>query len=404
MLDKNSPKLYDKKYSANEQDKIQRRFIDFAVKEIENIKIKNYLGDFAEERNHLLSKIYERSTREIYLRYVQKSNELSKNKKKEIYGDAIDRLIDLNSSSHTKKEIAELRNLLVIKNALIQKNYHGELSRIYELLSLLDFEDKEISAELSQLILKEDELEMLIGLCAGTPEEIIYLLSNARFQFYDTKKFKELIHRSESTLKKLQFHPENKKLAAKIAIIKSLHAFHFGETPSLLAEMAKPLENSTDEIQLFYFHLFRLLAQANKERLKTDGKEIQKCKFSKENEFRKDFLLALAAFSLKDQSVALKKLQELAYHDNPQISIWAKIMEIKIHHEKGNTMLCESLINRLKRALFSSKNKLFTLNSGGFSLKWLNSEMAGKRHEKGNPGITCLHAFLLSLDKTHKSN
>jgi len=404
LLDKHSGKLYEKKYTSAEQDKIQRRFIDFAVKEIENIKIKNFLGENPAERNHLLSKIYEKNPGEIFQRYVQKSAELSKNKNREIYADAIDRQIVFNSSSHTKKEISGLRNLLIIKNTLIQKNYHGELSRIYELLSLLDFEDKELTEELKPLILHDNEVEMLIGLSAGSPEEIIYLLSKARFQFYETKKFNELIHRAETAVKKLQFHEEYKKLLSKIAIIKSLHGFHFGETASSLAEMTKPLADTEDEIQLFYYHLFRVLVQASKDRLKADPKEVQKLKFSAGNEFRKDFLLALISFSRKDQVVAIKKIQDLSYHDNPQISAWSKILEIKIHLEKGNTMLCESLINRLKRALFSSKNKHFTLNSSHFSLKMLNSALIGKWPEKPGTGITCLHSFLLSLDKTPKSN
>ncbi|MFZ5551961.1 MAG: hypothetical protein ACOZCO_02505 [Bacteroidota bacterium] len=403
-LDKCSKRLYDKKYNAAEQDKIQRRFIDFSVKEIENIKIKNFLSVNLAERNHLLSEIYNHSSPEILFRYVQKSAELSKNSNRSIYAEAIDREIQLRSYTHTKKEITQLRQLLVIKNGLIQKNYHGELSRIYELLSLLEFEDRELTQELGALILHEEEAEALIGLSAGMPEEAEYLVARARFVFYEREKFNAVLQRAKESVRKIKSIPDHKKLNEKVVFIDVLHHFHFGFPAGELAEKAKPLISSSDELHVFYSHFFRLLAQAEKDRMKCDVKEIQKIKFSEQNEFRKDFLLALAAFAKKDHAVAIKKLAGLTYHDNHQLSLWARVMEITIHLEKGNDQLCESLLNRFKRTVISSKTRLFTHNSAVFSLKILQNALRGKKAEKPISGLTCLHTFLLPLDNTRKSN
>lgn len=64
----NKTALHFENYS--DASKAQRRFIDFASKEIENILIANYLDNKAQEKSFFLAKIFnERNSQELFSHY-----------------------------------------------------------------------------------------------------------------------------------------------------------------------------------------------------------------------------------------------------------------------------------------------------------------------------------------------
>jgi len=177
--------LFGGEKDEKEKDKTMRRFIDFSLKEIEQIKLRNFLQEDQFLRHFLLSRIYEsKGDASIERRYLERTGELSDqlhdrfNQLHDRFMKAyyVDRMVDHTSRTHTKKEMKILQELLAEKNALIQKNYHAELARIYDLLSVLRFEDKELAEGLKGLVLEDDEVDMLIALSGGSPEEIDYLV------------------------------------------------------------------------------------------------------------------------------------------------------------------------------------------------------------------------------------
>jgi hypothetical protein len=400
LLDQCAKPLYGNHKSEGDQDKIQRRFIDFSIKEIESIKLRNFLAEDQLLRHYLLMRIYEgKGDETIEGRYLEKTGELAiKGQERVFEAIYLDRKIAHTSRTHTKKEIFNLRDLLVQKNQLIQKDYHCELARIYDLLSFLNFEDKESVSSLKELILSDEEVNALVTLASGSPEEVDYLVARARFSFYKQDEFNHLIQPALAAVKKIRNEREKERLVRKIAFVRTLNAFQFGAEPAVLLELSEPLKTSPNGKEVFYFHLFRILDLHHRKKPLPEAREINKLKMEAENEFRTQFLLALIAFLHKDYGQSLRKLNELAYSTNFQLATWSRMMEFRIHMIKGNYSLCDSLGGRITRHFQGNKGKEFTLDSSKLLFTVMNEEMKVKAG-KAKPvklAMTCLHRAILN--------
>ena len=401
LLDTSTKDLFEGKKDAKEEDKVQRRFIDFSIKEIEHVKLKNYLTEDHLTRNYLLTKVYnEKRQSDINDRYLHKLGELAKEQNSfSMYELFLERMIEKTSSIHTKKETQLLHDLLIEKNALIQKNYHSDLSGIYNLISLLQLEDKDLLKELKGLILTNEELEVLIELAAGSSEEIIYLTARARFHFYDHKKFLLYYENAHYAIKKLKGNHQ-KHLAEELALLRILFGLHHAEPATTLVAYSSELENSNSGTNLFYFHLIRLIDLFNRNKPLPDIKDVNKIYSEPENVFRREFLIALLSFMKKDYSTALKRLNELSYINHPQVSSWSRLLELNIHIKKENYSLCDSLIGRMNRFFQSNKTKEFTAPSNKLVFTQLQQRLKARplsqKKAVEEQGISCLHKIMLA--------
>lgn len=399
LLDQCARPLYGSK-NEKEIDKTQRRFIDFSLKEIEQIKLKNFLGEDLLLRNFLLSRIYEgKGDASIESRYLERTGELAEKAGDRFMTDYfIDRMVDLTSRAYTKKDMQKLRVLLIRKNSLIQKSYHSELARIYELLSVLNLEDTTLMEGLKSLVLKEEEVDVLVSLAAGSSEAAAYLIARSRFAFFDQELFQKSATQAQHAIKKLKDPTEKNNLQKKLDLLRCQHRFHFGAGSEELLDTARLLAETNSGMERFYYHLFRILAAHEKKKPLPDSKEIQKLKMEVENEFRREFLVALLNFLNGDYGPALKRINQLSYVSNFQISAWSRLIEFRIHLNKGNISLCESLSGRINRHFSANKGKAFTLNSGTGLFQQLNDELKGKSRSKGRKqiqAITCLHSAIM---------
>lgn len=398
LLQECTASLFESKKDAKEEDKVQRRFIDFSIKEIELIKLKNFLAEDHLMRNFLLTKIYSsKSHPEVNDRYLKKIAELSaENNDRFWQGYYLNEMIEKTSQSHTRKETSLLHNLLIEKNELIQKNYHSDLSGIYNLISLLLLEDTDLLKELKSLILTHEELEVLIELSKGSAEEVVYLTARARFQFYEPILFFKYFNEANTVLKKLKDKRAHKELLEELNLLRVLFGLHHGENATLLLPFATVLEQGSNGTQRFYFLLIKLLDSVEKGKTWNDNKEINKLALEPENAFRKEFLLALYSFIKKDYSPALKRLNELSYTNHPQISTWSRLLELHIHIRKENYALCDSLINRLNRHFKTNKSKEFTSSSD----KWLFNQL--QQRLKSKPLSSKKDVQAISVCSLHK--
>jgi hypothetical protein len=387
--------LFEGKKDEKEKDKILRRFIDFAVKEIEQIKLRNFLAEENLLRNYLLSMIY-KPQEEIFERYLEKTGELSENRNENISGFFLDNKIELTSRIHNKKELRILRDLLVEKNKRIQKNYHAELSKIYELLSLLYLEDEDLMKELRGLILTNEEAGELIALSSGSAEGVRYMLSKARFSFFDEKSFAVQISEAEKEAKKLRTDSKTSELGEQIRLLRALHFFHFGKQADELVRITKGLESSHDSVVKFYAYLFMILDAAKRKAALPEMKELNKLKMEPENEFRKEFLISLALFLKEDYSGSLKLLNQLSYVSNTEVACWSRLMELRLHIMKENDSLCESLAGRIQRYFQANEGKRFMAPSNKSTFRSLLEMMKGKRVSGDKMrGISALHALII---------
>lgn len=387
--------LFGGEKDEKEKDKTMRRFIDFSIKEIEQIKLRNFLQEDQLLRHFLLSRIYEsKGDASIERRYLERTGELSDQlHDRFMKAYYVDRMVDHTSRTHTKKEMKILQELLAEKNALIQKNYHAELARIYDLLSVLRFEDKELAEELRGLVLEDEEVDMLIALSGGSPEEIDYLVARARFAFFEPLKFTGFIQRSLASLKKIRDGREKERLNRKISFLLCQHAFHFGEAPGKLLEYAQALSSSLNGLELFYFHLARILDLHSRKKPLPEPKELSKIPMEPENQFRIEFLQALVYFLKGEHSAAVKLLNQVSYVSNFQVSTWSRLMEFRLHLNKGNLNLCDSLSGRLLRHFQGNKGKEFTLSSSKELFTLFQDELKVKSKKPGKKSSTELCAL-----------
>jgi hypothetical protein len=391
--------LFSGEKDEKEKDKTLRRFIDFSIKEIEQVKLKNFLQEDQLLRHFLLSRIYEsKGDSSIEKRYLERTGELSEQlNDRFMKAYYVDRMVDHTSRTHTKKEMKILRELLSEKNNLIQKSYHAELARVYDLLSVIQFEDNDLAQGLSGLVLKDDEVEVLLSLAAGSPEEIDYLIARARFSFFEPKRFQSDVSQAMQSIKKIRDGREKERLNRKIAFLRCQHAFHFGESPAKLQEYARPLEGSANGLELFYFHLFRILDLHSRKKALPEPRELAKLPMEPENYFRIEFLQAFVFFLRGEASACIKLFNQLSYVANFQVSTWSRLMELRIHLNKGNLNLCDSLSGRLLRHFQGNKGKDFTLSSSKELFGRMQDELkvrTPKKAAKTQVSLTALHQVI----------
>ncbi|HCA82186.1 MAG TPA: hypothetical protein DEP18_00245, partial [Flavobacteriales bacterium] len=106
--------LFGGEKDEKEKDKTVRRFIDFSLKEIEQIKLRNFLQEDQLLRHFLLSRIYEsKGDASIERRYLERTGELSDQlHDRFMKAYYVDRMVDHTSRTHTKKEMKILQELL----------------------------------------------------------------------------------------------------------------------------------------------------------------------------------------------------------------------------------------------------------------------------------------------------
>lgn len=381
LLGQISDELFDKQEKSEkdskEKDKVIRRFVDFSVKEIEQLKLKELLISDQLTRNYLLSKIYRKSdTPTLFRNYLNKARQASEKENDPwIRGYCIDNDIILKSQSQKKRDQMEVRDLLISKNNLIQSEYHNKLSEVYYLLSGLFLNDKDIVNELENLMLEDSEIDALVKLSAGNPVAIEYKIAQSRFNFEDQAKLNKYITEAQELLENCNGTTEQiEKQQRRINFLKVLDGFHYGSgVEELMGLMEYVLEinakyNFRDSLAAFYNVLLQQLAGADSATLQPLIESYASSYFEEENQYMIEFLRAYSHFLEGDNKKSLMLLNNLSYAPNFYIAIWSRLLEIRIHIEKENFSLCESLVERANRQMNVNKGKLFTYNSNAVVL------------------------------------
>lgn len=394
LLEQISDDLFDKQVSTpkdvQEKDKIIRRFVDFSVKEIEGQKLREYLMSDQLIRNYLLSRIYQKpDTQPLFRNYLSKTRSFA-NKQDDplIRGYCIDHEIIQKGKSQKKRDQIEIRDLLLEKNNLIQSEYHNKLSEVYNVLSGLFLNDKDIVLELENLMLEDSEIDALVKLSSGNPVAIEYKIAQSRFNFEDEQQLNKYISEAESLLEQCEGSEEQiEKLQRRIMFLKMIDGFHYGADLTQLQAWADEVValdkkyNHQKSLAAFYQLLIRLLNGVNPEEV-LDQIEVYAAQyFEEENQYMVEFLQAYSYFLQHDFKRSLRLLNNLSYAPNFYIAIWSRLLEIRIHCEKENFSLCESLVERANRQMNVNKGKLFTYNSNAATLVKF-SRMLGMRVPK----------------------
>jgi hypothetical protein len=340
-----------------EQDKKQRRWVDFCCKEIERLLLNNHVAN-SDLGYHELAKIFDSRNHEDLTAYynqlaVQSAkahNELSR------LVDGYDIQLRWLSRNQTKKNIADMAALLLKRNQATELAYHRAMSYSYSVSSAL-YIDSPDDASYKQLI---PTTEAFLALRNATTEEysrILYMLAETRFSFYDRKEFERLLKSVRQAVEKCRLPDMEKALLERGCSYLHITAglYYAYDTDKLIADaeamLAIMLRYKMHDTTGFFFLLFLLLIKGSKELY---DKLLKKHKAAFATEEGKDYWLFLQAMRLcldNKCEQATDCLLQTSYSKSAYVAAWSRLLDISIHLKMGNKRYAQTLVERTKRFL-----------------------------------------------------
>jgi len=361
-----------------------RRFIDFCIKEVENLKIELYIKSNFKTRNFILSEIYDHSSsREIHEDYLNKLDKFSDEKDFWLKNYYITKMSTIKLRSQKLSDLEDWKSLLIKQKKLVQENYQHEIASVYDKISASYIDDKRSIDLLEGELKTEDDLLLQIALAKNDLVKASLYLTLARFFFKNEAKFKEY---TNSSLKLLANQSEKEALIIKrkLHFASFLQSFHFNHSYSeTLNHIKQVLEinkkfDLEDDKSIFYLFFLQLLKTDHSGEINVfeTGYDAY---FSHESTlYLKEFLQAFEFFSTNNYKSAKRLLTNLSYIDNPYLASWARLIEIVTNYKQGNTDFAETLLKSELKRMDSNKNRIFSMNSNLRLLKELSDRLLAK--------------------------
>ena len=349
--------------------KAQRRFIDFASKEIENILIANYLNNKAQEKSFFLAKIFnERNSQELFSHYNE-SAKVSAEKFNSLLmlSELSDHKIKWLSRGQMKDDMQTLRILLIQKYQFDQLNYYQQLFQYYSTLSALYIDDNSVISE-RHLTLTILELKDLSEKSPTLFFKAQFLLALARFNFRNKSKLDNSLREVQKIISRLKENEtEFERVLRSFYYISILAGIYYGEDLQNLINFSEEVirinkkHNYKDSVSYFLNIMF---LQLNKDFESAEAlrKKYDKNYFDESNQSYADFLDALYLFLNGSFDAALDILNSLSYDHSEYVSLWSRLMVIKIHSSFKNDRLLKNLLSRTNKYLKDHK-EMFFLNT-----------------------------------------
>ena len=366
-LEKLSLDLSNKGVTEKERNKNLRRFIDFASKRIEDLKLQELCKSNLKIRNYLLAQIYKKSERhDLNERFYDRANKESGDDYWVKISYKNDQLAHVYKSQMVQDQ-NYWRTLVKEKEALLSDYYQGEMANVVNAISRSYLDDRASIESFKFQFQSSEDLEPLIAIAPGNTEKIQYKLAQARFAFDDHIAFSVHIKEAESYFKEgLEDDKDVSRIRREILVIKFLYGFSNGyywpELESYMSEAVKidDANNNWDPKLLFYLFILNAINGNDNSHLK----EKYENAFMKENaKYLFDFTDAISHIANNDYKSAKQILIETSYCNNPYVSLWSKLFEAVLNLGQGNIELGESIVKRAKRQVKGMETRLFCIPS-----------------------------------------
>jgi hypothetical protein len=377
VLNKIGVDLTDPALPESEQNLKKRRFVDFAIKQVEEMKISSYLKNDLKLRNLVLSNVYDRKgTRGVMEGYLAQLGEISTQQKDlDLKNYFLSKSIELTPQSQTVKSVDSWRRLLSERLELIESRYKADKADLFDLVSIsyldngTDFQELveayELSGDAGNL---GKELEAL--------NEVSYKIADARINFTDTDRSVGSLEEADELVEAIEGNDRKKlELKRKITYVKFLSAFHHGaDTEALIQLIDKvlALDRTLDKEDLKVL-LYRSALSA------IDGEEHEtleelKGKVNDDSQYMVDFVEALHLLAVGEDKAAKRLFQEVSYAGNPYVASWARVADVVVNAKQGNDDLVRSLLQRANRQLENHSSRVYSLNSSAIVLDAIASK------------------------------
>lgn len=386
-------------------DKSIRRFIDFACKEIEYVKVNKRLQLDELPKNMILVQEFLGSSNGYLLDYYLDKAFAESKKRDDIISQSIclDNFITSFAKVQTDKATQQIKKLAEQKVNFIRELYHRNQSEYYNIVSNMYIDD---SSFIENAILPSlENFQDLIEETKDSIYSIVYELSLARLHFSDEAFFKQHIENCERRVSSvLSKSDEKQKWTRRVLFTKISAGFHFGwPMASLTATVKKNLEHNEsykyyDDATLFYY-LFLLVLQGKSDQVNKliNGSKLKY--FKNDNNEMLILIRSLVAYAEEDYKTLKQNLNNLTSGDSFYINIWSRLLEILYWLKKRDEDFALNLIGRTERYLNINKNKVFTGNDNALVLAHFKKLAMGTKIKSSEiiPNLKCdYHKYLVS--------
>jgi hypothetical protein len=360
--------------NKNQSEKIKndqlRRFIDFCVKEVEDLKIENYSKSNPAIRNYILSNVYNKiDTRYIYQDYLVKLNTSSKNSNEFWFKNYyINKMASLKLLSQTDEDFKAWRNLLSSQIKLVQEYYYEEIANVYTKIGASYVDDKTTLEQFDAKYLNQDYILKQIELVQSPKVKANLYLALARFNIEDEIKYPMYSSEAIRIIKNVNDNDAD-LIRRRVFFASFLHVFHFDHPYPIIKKLLLKIiafnEKSEFEEPKMFFYLFLLQIINDDKEGSLNVYKINPKKYFTDAEFMYffNFLEAVEFYKSEDFKSAKRILSNLSFVNNPYIASWSRCLEVAVNYRQGDMDLTESLINKELKRLAMHSNRIFTINS-----------------------------------------
>lgn len=363
--------LSSKSHSEKEKNDFLRRFIDFCIKEIEDLKIEHYAKSNPEIRHYILSSAYNKiNTKAIYQDYLTKlGTNTNDGNDYWLRSYFLTKMANIKLLNQTEDDFHDWRQLVSQQINLLQDFYQKELSSVYEKIASSYVDDKNSLSYFNAAYLKEDYIVKQMELAKSPKVKATFYLALSRFNIDDEVKYPMYSSEAIRLIKNIP-DLEADFIRRKVFFASFLHTFHFSHSYAIIKNLLTKIlvlneKNNSAEPKI-YFYLF-LLQIINDDK---DGdvnvykeKNVRKY-FSEEGAlYFYHFLEALEYFKSQDYKNAKRIISNLSFVNNPYIASWSRCLEIVINYNQRNFDLTENLLKKEIKRLSTQTNRFFTINS-----------------------------------------
>ena len=344
-----------------EQDKKQRRWIDFACKEIENQFINDHFAE-SPKRNFELANIFDKRNHEDLTNYYNKlslqSAEAGNDAPSLINGYDIQ--LRWLGRNQTQKNIGAIGSLLLKRKEVTEQFYHEAMAYFYTVSSALYIDNPNDKAYLEIASTKNSFLE-LRNTAKDSYNHILYLLAEARFNFYNRRVFENQLKEISRTIEDSHLDLNSKRYLERNCLYLKISGglYYNFDIQSMIADAEKMFEimlsyKIYDSVG-YFLYLFLLLINKKLEQYDRLAKKYNTTFYSVENKDYFLFLESLRLYQGRKSEQAIANLLHTSYSHSLYVAAWSRLLEIKIHSEDGDNRLVKVLIDRAKRFLKTHK-------------------------------------------------
>lgn len=340
-----------------ELDKKQRRWIDFACKEIETLLLQNHYS-VSEMRFHTLSQIFDkRNHQELTSYYNSKSIESArKNKRYHVLIEEYDMSVRWLSRNQNTKNIALIKSLMKMRKQVTDLHYHETMSYFFTINSSL-FLDLPLQFADKEIIPNHTEFNQLRKSSPDSYSMILYSIAETRYNFYSQQKFESLLTKSFEQIASAGLHERDRDILLRSALyVKIIGGLYYGYPINTMSRDAHQmfefsLRHGLRDTTGFFLLLFLLLIEGDFTGYDNLLQKHMSAMFIKGTEDYAGFLQAYRQFKEGKFRNAVKLLMDISYSQSHYLAIWSRLLEIAIHYKDGETELCRVMISRAKRMM-----------------------------------------------------